>query len=256
MATIKKNDFVEIEYTGTIKEEKTIFDTTREEVARKGGFHRDGARYGPLTVCVGEHFLLKGLDEYLVGKEIGKEYTVDLSAENAFGKKNAKLLQMIPANKFRQSKVQPVPGLQVNIDGTVGLIKTVSGGRVMVDLNHPLAGREISYTFKVISIIDDEKAKVDAYLKHMGLDELETKTENGVIILNMHSKVNEAIEKEFERKIKAAIPTIKEVKFAVSEKKEGATGHEHSHPHSHEGHTHTHSHSHEGHDHTHHSHKH
>ena len=66
MQTIKKNDFIEIEYTGSVKGENVIFDTTREDVARASGAHRQNQKYGPLVGCVGEHFLLKGLDEFLV----------------------------------------------------------------------------------------------------------------------------------------------------------------------------------------------
>ncbi|HLD87674.1 MAG TPA: FKBP-type peptidyl-prolyl cis-trans isomerase [Candidatus Nanoarchaeia archaeon] len=258
MATIKKNDFIELEYTGSLKGENAIFDTTKEDVARAHNVLRQNQKYGPLVVCVGEHFLLKGLDEFLVGKEIGVEYSVDLAADEAFGKKNAKLIQMIPLSKFSQSQVRPSPGLSINVDGNIGSVKTVSGGRVMVDFNHPLAGRDLSYQFKALSIVTDEKRQVDAYLKHLGLDELKSKTENGTITLSMHSKINEAIEKEFEKKIKAVIPSIKEVKFEVDEAKSAhgkkdAHGRDPSHPHF--GHDHSGDHhdqhgaSHEGHKH-------
>ncbi len=224
MATIKKNDFVEIEYTGTLKAENAVFDTTRVDIAKKNRFFREEASYGPLVVCVGEQFLIKGLDDFLIGKEIGKEYSVDISPEQGFGKKDGKLLQMIPESKFKQSKVQPFPGLQVNIDGTMGIIKTVSGGRVMVDFNHPLAGRELSYAFKVITFIDDEKRKVDAYLKHLGMENLNTSADNGILTIRMKHKIEQVIEKEFATRIKRIIPTIKEVKFVEQKQEEKDDG--------------------------------
>ena len=236
---IKKHDFVEIEYTGTLKEDNEVFDTTKEDVAKKQGFYRKGATYSPLVVCVGEQFLVKGLDECLIGKEIGKEYTVDISPEQGFGKKDTKLLQMIPANKFRQSDVQPFPGLKVNVDDAIGTIKTVSGGRVMVDFNHPLSGRDLSYTFTVLAVIDNEKRKVDAYFRHLGLENLDISAENGVVTVKMLHKIDEAIEKEFAARIRGLIPSIKEVKF-VQEKKSSPWNEEKEHIHRHEGHGHHH----------------
>ena len=47
MAAIKQHDFVEIEYTGTIKEDNTIFDTTEEKVAKEHGAYDKHANYSP-----------------------------------------------------------------------------------------------------------------------------------------------------------------------------------------------------------------
>ena len=233
---IKKHDFVEIEYIGALKGEKEVFDTTKEDVAKKHDLYREGASYAPLVVCVGEQFLIKA----------------DILPEQGFGRKDAKLLQMIPAGKFRQSEVQPFPGLQVNIDGAIGMIKTVSGGRVMVDFNHPLAGRELSYTFTALSIVDDEKRKVDAYLKHLGLDNIDVSVDGGVVTIRMLRKIDDAIEKEFIERIKGIIPSLREIKF-VEEKggqeKEGerdAHSPEHGKGQSNAGHE---GHGHEGHQH-------
>ena len=140
--SIKKHDFLDIEYAGFLKEGNVLFDTTSELDAKKHNIHRPGSKYGPLTVCVGEHFLLPGLDAFLIGKEVGKEYKLDLTPEQGYGKKDPKQIQMIPLNKFQESKIQPFPGLQINVDGQMGMVKTVGAGRVMIDFNHPLSGKD------------------------------------------------------------------------------------------------------------------
>ena len=58
-------------------------------------------KYGPIIVCLGEGQLLKGLEKELEGKEIGKEYTIELTPENALGKKDAKLIRLIPVSVFK-----------------------------------------------------------------------------------------------------------------------------------------------------------
>ncbi len=158
---IKQNDFVEIEYTGRIKEGNIVFDTTHENVAKEHGLPK--AKYGPVVVVVGQGQLLKGLEEHLVGKEPGA-YKVELAPENAFGKKNAKLIQMVPTKRFLEQKIQPVPGLQLNIDGMVCTIRQVTGGRVMVDFNHPLAGKDVVYDVRISKIVTDKKEQLNAVL--------------------------------------------------------------------------------------------
>jgi len=68
METIHKNDFIEIEFTGLANGE--IFDTTNKEEAKQIGLDAD---VKPMIICVGNQMLLKGLDEDLGGKEIGKK---------------------------------------------------------------------------------------------------------------------------------------------------------------------------------------
>jgi FKBP-type peptidyl-prolyl cis-trans isomerase 2 len=175
MAVISKKDFVEIEYTGRLKEENIVFDTTDEKVAKENNLQ--GGEYGPVVICVGENQVLKGIDKNLEGKEIGKEYSLKIPPEDAFGTKDAKLIQLIPTNKFKQQNIQPMPGMQLNIDGIMGTVKTVSGGRTLVDFNHPLSGREMSYTVKVNKKITDDNEKLAGYLRlSLGTKDFELQT--------------------------------------------------------------------------------
>ena len=163
LETIKKNDFVEVEYTGMIKDSKEVFDTTSEKVAKDAGIYDKKMTYGPIVVCVGEGQLLKGLDDMLEGKSIGS-YEFDLLPENAFGKRDAKLLKIIPPKVFLKEGLKPVPGLIVSVDDARGVVKTISGGRVIVDFNHPLAGKEVIYSVKVIRFVTDPVEKISSFL--------------------------------------------------------------------------------------------
>ena len=44
---------------------------------------------------------------------------------------------------FKKENITTQPGLQITVDEAVGMVKTVSGGRVIVDFNHPLSGKDI-----------------------------------------------------------------------------------------------------------------
>ena len=216
MEPIKKRDFVEIEYTGKLKEENVIFDTTDEKVAKENKLHNHD--YCPAIICVGEEQLLKGLDKNIEGKEIGKEYDFDIKPEDAFGKKNAKLIQLIPTNKFKQQNIQPMPGVQLNIDGVVGTIKTVSGGRTLVDFNHPLSGKELSYKIKINKKITDDKEKLSGYLK-LSLDtkDFEAEIINNNAKISLKSEIPKEAKERLSKKITEIIPNIKKVEFTIEE---------------------------------------
>jgi hypothetical protein len=56
--------------------------------------------------------------------------------------------------------------MQINIDGNIAMIKSVNSGRVVVDLNHPLAGEKLLYEIKVIKKLDTDKEKVEALAEY------------------------------------------------------------------------------------------
>ena len=220
MATIKKHDFVEIEYTGRIAEDGSIFDTTEEKIAIENGMHDKNADYSPVVISVGENYMLKGLEDQMIGKEIGKEYTFEIKSEDAFGKRDAKLIQLIPTSKFKQQKIQPFPGLQLNIDGVFGTVKTVSGGRCMVDFNHPLAGKDLVYSVKINKIVDGNKEKINSLLKmHLHIKDAEVELkEDSAEIKSKHNIPKNAIE-EFKEIVAKTIPNIKNISFTIIEEK-------------------------------------
>ena len=218
MAVVKKHDFVEIEYTGSTKDDNAVFDTTSENIAKTNDLYDKEADYSPVVICVGEANLLKALDEHMVGKETGKEYTFGISSQDAFGKKDAKLIQMIPLNKFSKQNIQPVPGLQLNIDGVFGIVKTVSGGRVLVDFNHPLSGKDLVYNIKINRIVEDDKEKVSALLKlHFHIREAGIEIKDGIAEIKLKEKLPKEAQDEFGKMAERAIPSIKKVEFTILE---------------------------------------
>ncbi len=214
MVKCKKGDFIELDYTGKIKDSETIFDTTNVKVAKESGFFREGVKYEPVVVCIGENFVVKGLDKELDGKEIGKDYKINVNQENGFGKKDAKLLRIISKSKFTKEKINPFPGLVVNVDGLNGMVRSVTSGRVVVDFNHPLAGKELAYEFKIVKIVKDVKEKLNSVLKLLlGLDNFESEVKEGKALVKTKTKIPSEIEKKLEKEVKKLVPGIKSVKF-------------------------------------------
>ncbi len=204
---IKKGTFIEINYTGRIKETKKIFDTTSEEIAKIENIFNKNIKYSPIIICVGENQIIHGLDEELENKKIGK-YEIDIPPEKGFGKKNPKLLQLISTSKFKKQNITPYPGLQVNIDGLIGTIRTVTPGRAIIDFNHPLAGKTLHYTVEIKKIINDAKLQLDSLLSfYTKKFATEIKQQEAVIKADLTDKIKEYLINT----IKRLIPVIKKV---------------------------------------------
>ena len=151
---------MKISYTGRIKEGK-IFDTTREEVARKEDLFDEKRSYGLVPVVVGEKQVIQGLDDVLEDMKVGEEREIEVPPEKAYGQRNPNLIRLVPMKVFKQQKMTPIPGMAVELDGKVARIQTVAGGRVRVDFNPELAGKTVVYSVKLeeASETDEDKIK-------------------------------------------------------------------------------------------------
>lgn len=209
---LKNKDFIEIEYTGKVKDENIVFDTTNEKTAKENNLSDQNTEFGPIVVCLGEGMLLKGLEDELIGKDPGS-YNIDIEAEKGFGKKDPKLIKLIPTAKFKKQQIQPVPGLQLNIDGMFGTIKTVSGGRTLVDFNHPLSGKELNYDIKVNKVVTDDNEKLKSFLKlNLNMKDMNVKIENNIGTIISKEKIPDEILGEVSKKVTELIPSIKGLK--------------------------------------------
>ena len=163
---VKKGDFIAIDYVGKVKETGQIFDLTNEEVAKKEKIHQEGDKFEPSTIVVGAGHVLKGLDVQLEDLEIGKKVTLEISSDDAFGPRNPELSTLVPIKFFKKEKIAPMPGMPVNIGGQRGIVQTASGGRVRVDFNHPLAGKNLEYELTVLKKVTDNKEQIKALFKY------------------------------------------------------------------------------------------
>jgi FKBP-type peptidyl-prolyl cis-trans isomerase SlyD len=154
---LKKNDFVEIDFTGRVKG-NGIFDTTRKEAAKEAGL--DENKCNPLKICIGQKLLINGFDNAIEGKEVGKDYTIELQPKDAFGERNPSMLRTVPTKLFQEKGINPQQGMVYSFDNTLARISSVAGGRVTIDFNNPLAGKNVIYEFKVRRMIEDMKEKV------------------------------------------------------------------------------------------------
>jgi peptidylprolyl isomerase len=217
---IKEKDFIQITYTGKVTENNAVFDTTDENIAKAAKLYDSRKNYGSVIICVGQRQVLEGLDTALIGKSENEAFDVIVPAEKAFGKKSADNIQFIPANKFLEQKIQPQVGLSVHVNKQQGIIKTVSGGRCLVDFNHPIAGKDVTYKVQLGKLITDPKAKLDALLG-LTFKGMETTVVTGEATVTAPHELPKPFQEIIEKQIKLTIPEISTVAFATKEEKKG-----------------------------------
>jgi len=206
---LKEKDFIEIEYIGQLKD-GTIFDTNIKEEAKKINLEINTK---PLVICLGEAMILPAIDKFLIGKKPG-EYTIDLEPKDAFGNRKPELVKTVPASVFKNQKVSPFPGAVFYFDNMVGKVTSVSGGRVMVDFNNPLAGKPVQYKIIVKNQIKDIKEKIKALIRFYARKDLsftfkdnklsiEADKKEGIILKFFTKKFKEILDFELEIKEKS-----------------------------------------------------
>lgn len=218
---IQEKDFITLNYTGKL-EDGTVFDTTEEQIAKQAGIYNQQSTYGPVTICVGQKHILPGLDKALVGATVGK-HQIMLPPESGFGKKSAKKVQLIATSKFKKDKINPYPSLQVNVDNQIGVVKNVSGGRTLVDFNHPLAGANVVYEVDITKQVTDLGEQGQAMVTLMFGPTAKTDFKDGVLTIKSHMPVPDAYKAQLEEKITQVIDGIKKIDFKTIEHKKEET---------------------------------
>lgn len=118
----------------------------------------------PVVALIGKHFLLPGLEQGLYGHEKGDEFVLKVAAKDAFGEYNPDMVQTIDRSMFGDF---PVAAGYVFEADTIGgprivVVKEVTNDKVVVDANHPLAGKNINFFVTV----DDVREATEEELAH------------------------------------------------------------------------------------------
>ena len=175
---IKKNDFIELEFAGKIKD-NGIFDTNIPEEAKKLNLAIEAK---PLAICLGQAMLLPSIDEFLIGKLLGK-YKLELPPEKAFGFRKPELVKIMPASVFKDQQIHQ--GMVFQFDNVLGRISAISGGRIIVDFNNPIAGKQVIYELNAKRKIQDLNEKIKSLISFFFRQDLKYEVKEKKIIIQV-----------------------------------------------------------------------
>lgn len=108
---------------------------------------------GPFTFRQGYGDVVPGLDARVDGASLGDELSFIIPPEEGYGVRDESKVQHLPKEALPLGR-EPEPGLRVNVGGTIMVITEVTGDRIVLDANHPLAGIPLHFDVRISDIAD------------------------------------------------------------------------------------------------------
>jgi FKBP-type peptidyl-prolyl cis-trans isomerase 2 len=141
MSQIKANDKVKVHYTGKLSNGE-IFDSSLQRE--------------PLEFQMGQGQLIPGFEKGLIDMSINEKKTIVIPAAEAYGESRQDLIQEVPNDKL-PSEIKPEVGMGLVSTTPEGheiqlVVTEVKSDTIVVDGNHPLAGKELTFEVEVIAI--------------------------------------------------------------------------------------------------------
>ena len=138
--TVETGKRVSIEYTLTLEDDTKVDSNVGGE---------------PLSFVHGERKILPALEEALTGMETGDSRRVVLSPEQGYGPEDPKLFQEVERERVppeAQQKGTPLTARDASGQTYELRVQEVKEKTVVLDLNHPLAGKTLVFDVKVIDV--------------------------------------------------------------------------------------------------------
>ena len=142
MSDAKAGDTVRIHYTGTLKD-GSVFDSSRER--------------SPLEFKLGSGQVIPGFDAAVDGMGVGERKTVEIPAASAYGQSNPDAIQAFPRDQVPEGIPLDI-GTRLQLQSQRGhpvmvTVIEVTEDEVILDGNHPLAGKDLTFEIELVEII-------------------------------------------------------------------------------------------------------
>ncbi|PKA97910.1 FKBP-type peptidyl-prolyl cis-trans isomerase SlpA [Flavobacteriaceae bacterium MAR_2009_75] len=143
MSQVKNNDTVKVHYTGKL-EDGQVFDSSVE-------------RGEPLQFTLGQGQLIPGFEKGLIDMKVNEKKTVNIPKTEAYGETNEQLIQEVPKSQLSED-IEPQVGMGLVSQTPNGqeinlIVKDVKDDSIVVDGNHPLAGKDLIFDLEVVEIM-------------------------------------------------------------------------------------------------------
>ena len=137
---IKQGNTVKVHYTGRL-EDNSVFDSSNGQ--------------NPIEFQVGSQQVIEGFESGVMGLNKGDKTTVTIPADKAYGEVRQDLIMSVPKTQVPQDVT---PGSQLQGVGQNGqpfnvTVKEVNENDVVLDANHPLAGKNLIFDIEVVDVL-------------------------------------------------------------------------------------------------------
>lgn len=141
MSQVKTNDTVKVHYTGKLTDGQ-VFDSSLERE--------------PIEFTVGGGKIIPGLENGLIDMEVNEKKTIKIPHGEAYGEVRDELFQEVSKDQL-PDEIKPEVGMGLvskNPDGSERQLRVaeVKEDAIVVDANHPLAGKDLVFDVEVMEI--------------------------------------------------------------------------------------------------------
>jgi len=141
MSQIKKDNTVKVHYTGKLTNGE-VFDSS--------------AGREPLEFTVGAGQMIPGFENGILDMKLNEKKTIEIPASEAYGERRDELLQEVPKSQLPE-EIKPEVGMPLMAQLPDGgqqqlVIAEVREESIVVDANHPLAGKDLVFDVEVVEI--------------------------------------------------------------------------------------------------------
>ncbi len=149
---ISNDKLVKIHYKGTLDNGEVFDDSTGKD---------------PLEFISGMGMIIPGLEKELNGMKVGDKKTIKVESKEAYGPTIPEAVQEVPKAQF-PPEIKLEVGAQLAAQGPQGMIPVkiaeVKEESVMVDMNHPLAGKDLTFEVEVIEVRDSNPEDLQKFM--------------------------------------------------------------------------------------------
>src|SRR5690606_2669903 len=141
MSQVKENDTVKVHYTGKL-EDGQIFDSSLERE--------------PLEFTLGQGQLIPGFENGILNMSVNQKKTIHIPSNEAYGQVQDELFQEVPRKDLPED-IKPEIGMGLVSRTPDGqdiqlVISEVKEESIIVDANHPLAGKDLIFDIEIVEI--------------------------------------------------------------------------------------------------------
>ena len=145
MIQVTVNSTVKVHYTGKLANGE-VFDTS------------DGKE--PIEFTLGQGQLIPGFEKGLIDMKLNEKKTINMTKDDAYGEVNETLIQEVKKTDLPQD-MEPKVGMGLVSKSPDGqeinlMVVEVKEETIVIDGNHPLAGRDLIFDLEVVEIIASE----------------------------------------------------------------------------------------------------
>jgi FKBP-type peptidyl-prolyl cis-trans isomerase SlpA len=136
---IEKGNLVTVHYTGKLTD-GNIFDSSQGKE--------------PIKFQIGSGQIIPGFENAIMGKNVGDKVTVNIPADQAYGEVREDLLVKVGKEQLpgevqvgQSLSAQAENGQEVNV-----VVTEINEDHVVIDGNHPFAGKELIFDIEVVDV--------------------------------------------------------------------------------------------------------